>query len=115
MVFLYPIIMDFKNLPFKLGMQYENWEFDLEIAPKDRIKEYDGFIYLGEITVLNIKPIKVELIFGLDILVAVILSFNESDVSKLEILKEHGYTQINQYFYISNPLIYYQIYLSLLC
>ena len=107
--------MDFKDLPFKIGMQYENWEFDLEIAPKDRIEGYDGFIYLGEITVLNIKPIQVELIFGLDILAAVILSFKESDIPKLEILKKHGYTQINQYFHISNPLIYHHIYLSLLC
>ncbi|WP_417363322.1 hypothetical protein [Galbibacter sp.] len=97
--------MDYKDLPFKIGMQYENWEFDLEIAPKDRIKGYDGFIYLGEITVLNIKPLQIELIFGLDILAAVILSFKESDIPKFEMLKEHGYTQINQYFYISSPML----------
>lgn len=115
MVFLYPIIMNFNELPFKIGMQYENWEFDLEIAPKDRIEGYDGFIFLGEIAILNIKPLQIELIFGLDILAAVILSFKESDIPKLEILKEHGYTQMNQYFYISNPLIYHHIYLSLLC
>ena len=25
------------NIPFKLGMQYDNWEFDLEVA-KDRVQ-----------------------------------------------------------------------------
>lgn len=78
--------MDFKDLPFKIGMEYENWEFDLEISPKDRIEGYDAYVYLGEITVLNIKPLQIELIFGLDILAAVILYFKESDIPKLEIL-----------------------------
>lgn len=89
--------MDFYELSFKIGA-----EFNLETGPKHRIKEYDGYVYLGEIIVLSIKPLHIELIFGLDILADVILSFKESDI-----LKEHGHTQINQYFYISNPLIYY--------
>lgn len=106
--------MNFKESPFKIGMQYENWEFDLEIAPKERVEGYDYYFYLKEITVLNIKPLQIELIFGLDILATVILLFKESDMHKLKVLKEHGFTQINQYFYISIPTISNQIYLSLL-
>lgn len=44
-------------LPFQLGMQYENWEFDLEPL-KDRIDGYDSYIYLKEISILGVNPKK---------------------------------------------------------
>ena len=34
-------------MPFKLGMQYENWEFDLQLE-KERIIGCDSYIYTGK-------------------------------------------------------------------
>jgi len=81
-------------LPFQLGMQYENWEFDLE--PIDsRIKGYDSYIYIKEITVLGIKPRKIELVFYWEILVTIILDFNDSDLLKVEKLSKQKFVRIN--------------------
>ena len=30
------------NIPFRLGMQYDNWEFDLEVI-QDKIEYYDSY------------------------------------------------------------------------
>ena len=63
------------KFPFKLGMQYENWEFDLEPIP-DKYKGRDSYKYIGKEKFfyygLEIKEI--ELTFELDILVEVILN-----------------------------------------
>jgi len=101
-------------LPFHLGMQYENWEFDLELI-KNRIKGYDSYIYIKEITVFGIKPRKIELIFYWELLVTIILDFNASDLPGVQKLSMIGYRQVNHYFYKSDIKINYQIYHSLLC
>ncbi|TWP23168.1 hypothetical protein ETU10_08720 [Apibacter muscae] len=64
------------NIPFQLGMEYENWEFDLEILP-DRLEGYDSYLYIGKEFnyFMNYPTDKTELIFILDRLVAVILTF----------------------------------------
>ncbi|MEZ4801145.1 MAG: hypothetical protein R2797_00115 [Gelidibacter sp.] len=56
-------------IPFQLGMQYENWEFELDILP-DRVKGKDSYLYTGnEVTTLyGYKVAKIELLFNLDIL-----------------------------------------------
>lgn len=58
MVFLCPKtkIMNTNVLPFQLGMEYENWEFDLE-PTNDRIRGYDSYIYIKDfqLLVLNQK------------------------------------------------------------
>lgn len=64
------------NIPFKLGMQYDNWEFDLEVT-KDRIEGCDSYIYTGK--KFNKFKYKTELIFNLDILEAVLISFENSN------------------------------------
>ena len=68
------------NIPFKLGMQYDNWEFDLEVT-KDRIEGCDSYIYKGKKfnKFLNYSKYKTELIFSLDILEAVLISFENSN------------------------------------
>ncbi len=68
------------NIPFKLGMQYDNWEFDLEIA-KDRVQGFDSYIYMGKKfnKFLNNSKYKTELIFNLDVLEAVLISFESSN------------------------------------
>jgi len=40
------------NIPFKIGMQYENWEFNLDILP-DRIKGLDSYLNILSIIVFN--------------------------------------------------------------
>jgi len=101
-------------LPFHLGMQYENWEFDLE-PTNNRIKGYDSYIYIKEITVFGIKPRKIELIFYWELLVTIILDFNDSDLPGVQKLSMIGYKQVNHYFYKSDIKINSQIYHSLLC
>lgn len=74
------------NIPFKLGMQYDNWEFDLEIT-KDRVQGFDSYIYVGKMfnKFLNYSKYKTELIFNLDVLEAVLISFESlnSDFNEL--------------------------------
>ena len=101
-------------LPFHLGVEYENWEFDLE-PTNNRIKGYDSYIYIKEITVFGLKPRKIELIFYWEILVVIILDFNESDLPVAQELFMIGYKQINYYFYKSDTEINSKIYDSLLC
>ena len=68
------------NIPFKLGMQYDNWEFDLEVT-KDRVLGFDSYIYIGKKfnKFLNYSKYKTELIFNLDVLEAVLISFESSN------------------------------------
>ncbi|WP_150111915.1 hypothetical protein [Flavobacterium sasangense] len=79
-VFLYPKVMKQLNIPFKLGMQYDNWEFDLKVI-KDRMQGFDSYIYIGKKfnKFLNYSKYKTELIFNLDILEAVLISFESSN------------------------------------
>ncbi|PZD78541.1 hypothetical protein DNG35_05625 [Mesonia sp. K7] len=60
--------MTLNDLPFELGMQYENWEFDLE--PIKSTLYFDKYRYIKndikEISGLNVKSIN--LYFKLDIL-----------------------------------------------
>ncbi len=80
MVFLFPKVMKQLNIPFKLGMQYDSWEFDLEVT-KDRIEGCDSYIYTGKKfnKFLKYCKYKTELIFSLDILEAVLISFENSN------------------------------------
>lgn len=74
-----------KDLPFKIGENYENWEFDLEILDVERIKGYDGYIYIREIVFLGAIPRYVELIFSIDLLQIVIFNYElqKSDLRKI--------------------------------
>lgn len=71
MVFLYPLIMRTDFIPFKIGMEYENWEFDLE--PIENTLEYDKYLYFkNDITsVFGFEVSKIFLYFSWDILVKV--------------------------------------------
>lgn len=89
MVFLYPIVMKKDKIPFKIGMQYENWEFNLDILP-DRIKGLDSYLNIDESlnTFLNVRTDKTELIFSLDILEGVIITFENRTLYFYKELKE---------------------------
>ncbi len=56
------------KLPFKIGMQYENWEFDLELV--NTKKSYEVYNYTrGDIKIFNEELIEyIHLYFELDIL-----------------------------------------------
>lgn len=68
--------MENQLLPFQIGEQYEKWEFELEILDIERIPGYDSYIYIREISVFGAIPRYVELIFCLDVLEAVIMTFD---------------------------------------
>lgn len=95
-------------------MEYENWEFDLEPI-NDRIKGYDSYIYIKNYSVSGVRTKNVELIFYWEILVAIILKFEESDVPVVNKLTQIGYIKVNHYFYLSDSKISSLINHSLLC
>lgn len=94
-------------------MEYENWEFDLEPI-NDRIIGHDSYIYIKKLSIFDVEPINVELIFHWDILVAIILEFEESDIIKLDKILLSDYIRVNNYFYKSEVQIKSRIYKSLL-
>lgn len=134
--------MEQLNLPFRLEMDYEELEFDLEILPV-RIQGYDSYIYLGEFNnFLDNTANRIELLFRMDVLAGIIITLPLKDsvdvITKLEsllgspqIVIEHSYQlcRFNAYqkdllLYISkraicivlcNTNISYSLYLSLLC
>lgn len=65
--------MELKDLPFKIGMQYENWEFDLELV--DTRRSYEIYKYIkGDITEINNEQVKyIHLYFELDILFKIMI------------------------------------------
>jgi len=77
------------KIPFKIGMQYENWEFNLDILP-DRIKGLDSYLNIDQSlnTFLNVHTDKTELIFSLDILEGVIITFEDRTLFFYKELKE---------------------------
>ena len=95
-------------LPFAIGMEYEDLEFDLEVLP-DRIKGYDSYIYVEKEVknFLNNPTDKIELIFHWEILVAIIMSveYNEADLH-LELLKYLTLVEKkgNHTFYTNNEI-----------
>lgn len=67
------------QVPFRIGEDYENWEFDLEICNYDKIKGFDSYIYLKNFNFLEIIPLQTELLFSFDILELVIMTINTKD------------------------------------
>ncbi len=63
--------MKITEIPFKIGMQYENWEFDLELV--DTKRGYEIYEYTkGDITKINGSKVEhINLYFELDILIRI--------------------------------------------
>lgn len=76
--------MEQLDLPFRIDMQFDNWEFDLDFLPQ-RIARYYSFKYIGkEFNILfNIVTHKTELIFNADYLTAVIITINNANITML--------------------------------
>lgn len=107
--------MKYPDIPFKIGMEYENWEFDLEVLP-DRLGGYDNYKYIGNEfnNFLNYSTDKTELIFSLDILEVVVLSFTNRNIKfyyeLIKVVGKYKKKKINYHnnyitFLISNNLI----------
>ena len=70
------------EFPFELSTDYEDWELGLEILP-DRVPHYDSYLCGGKEVkfFLNNITYKPELVYNLDVLEAVILTFKMSTAS----------------------------------
>ena len=105
-------IMETNILPFQLGMEYENWEFDLEPIG-DRIEGFDSYAYIHSFPLPGAKIRSIELTFQFDVLIVVILEFEELNLEIAERLIQIGYQKINHYFYLSiskfNILIFHSL------
>jgi len=76
------------KLPFEIGKEYENWEFDLEILNTERIKGFDSYIYIREIVFLGVNPRYTELIFSLDVLQVVIMVFEFNSLAEQNLFQQ---------------------------
>lgn len=76
------------KIPFEIGMQYENWEFVLEIII-DRIHGCDSYSYKGKEfnNFLNNSEFKTELIFNLDVLEGVLITMDNLQINFYKLSK----------------------------
>ena len=94
--------MEKENLPFLLGLDYEQWEFNLEVLNKEDILGMDSYLYLEDISFLGAVPKSVEMLFSLDILqvVRIIYEFdNQKELNKF-------YKGLAEYFKNNIKLLY---------
>ena len=94
--------MEKENLPFLLGLDYEQWEFSLEVLNKEDILGMDNYLYLEDISFLGAVPKSVEMLFSLDILqvVRIIYEFdNQKELNKF-------YKGLAEYFKNNIKLLY---------
>ncbi len=97
------------EIPFQIGMQYENWEFDLDILP-GRIKGYDSYLYVGEkfTYFLNYPTDRIELLFNADVLEMVIITVKNINHSEFiekvsNSLPKYLHNKIEYKYKYSNP------------
>ena len=76
------------KLTFQIGKHYENWEFDLEPSDMERILGFDSYVFIREISFLNIIPRYTELVFCWDILKVVILTFDFETKEQMELFRD---------------------------
>lgn len=67
-------------IPFRIGMQYENWEFDLDIAEDYDICEKYKYIKNDIIEILDVQVDEIYLYFNGDILVRVDIKFHTGTI-----------------------------------
>ena len=76
------------KLPFEIGKHYENWEFDLEPSDMERILGFDSYVFIREISFLNIIPRYAQLVFCWDILKVVILTLDFETKEQMELFRD---------------------------
>ena len=75
-------------LPFQIGEEYENWEFDLEPSDEERILGFDSYFHIRDLSFLGIIPRYAELVFCWDILKVVILTFDFETKEQMELFRD---------------------------
>ena len=75
-------------LPFQIGEEYENWEFDLEPSDEERILGFDSYFHIRDLSFLGIIPRYAELVFCWDILKVVILTLDFETREQLELFRD---------------------------
>lgn len=75
-------------LPFQIGEEYENWEFDLEPSNMERILGFVSYFYIRELSFLGIIPRYAELVFCWDILKVVINTIDFETLEQLQNFKD---------------------------
>ena len=90
--------MEKENLPFLLGLDYEQWEFSLEVLNKEDILGMDSYLYLEDISFLGAVPKSVEMLFSLDIL-QMYRFYNQKELDKF-------YKEITVYFKNNTKLVH---------
>ena len=94
--------MEKENLPFLLGLDYEQWEFNLEVLNKEDILGMDNYLYLEDISFLGAVPKSVEMLFSLDILQVVRIMYRFDNQKELD----KFYKEITIYFKNNIKLLY---------
>ena len=94
--------MEKENLPFLLGLDYEQWEFNLEVLNKEDILGMDNYLYLEDISFLGAVPKSVEMLFSLDILQVVRIMYRFDNQKELD----KFYKEITVYFKNNTKLVH---------
>lgn len=87
-------------LPFQIGEEYENCEFDLEYINEEKIKGFDSYLYLWQRAFLYLVSNKIELIFSWDVLEVVIMSleFNsQEEINQFKQILEQKFERKSQF------------------
>ena len=98
------------KLPFQIGKHYENWEFDLEPSDMERILGFDSYVFIREISFLNIIPRYTELVFCWDILKVVILTFDFETKEQMELFRDILALNFGSKTQFKNELLQAEIY-----
>ena len=85
--------MKLNHQPFKIGMEIENFEFDIVVLNLD-CNGYEKYKYLKEISVDSRKPKKVELYFLWDVLKIVVFHFSTNNIKNIELPNTENYIKI---------------------
>lgn len=73
---------ELEKIPFKIGEDYENWEFDLEVVEDE--EELEKYLYIKEDikTIFVLDVAKIYLCFNFDILKSIELYFKSNSPSQ---------------------------------
>ncbi len=87
--------MNIDELPFKIGMQYENWEFDLDIIETEKYDKYrynknDLHILLGLAIQDVFLTFDLDILFRIEITLEPNENLNQLKKSLNEVFVKHG-------------------------
>ena len=77
---------ELEKIPFKIGEEYENWEFDLEVVEDE--DELEKYLYIKEDikSLFGLDVAEIYLCFNFDILKSVEFVFKSGDLGQMKFL-----------------------------